>query len=144
MGPIDQLWIRQTDTKAKDRTADRAKRGRDKECSDAKSADVHAEIFGLAGIIAQGLQMQPEGRMHDSPHQKARDHEQAETIIVKGPSKKLDLVVAFEGKPQNIHARHAHAAVAPGEMIELEQERVEQHAKGKRQHAKENSHVTRA
>jgi hypothetical protein len=82
--------------------------------------------------------------MHDSPHQKAGDHKQGETIIVKGPGKKLDLVVAFERKPQNIHARHAHAAVASGEMIELEQERVEQHAKGKRQHAKENSHVARA
>src|SRR5262245_23602962 len=144
MGPIDQLGIRQANAKTKNGAAYSAKGGRDDKCGKAKAMHVYAEIFGLAGVVAQRLQMQPERRMHESPHQKTGNHEQAETIVVKGTCKKLDLVVALERKSQNIHARHTHATVTTREMVELEKKRIEQHAKGKSQHAKENAHISRA
>ena len=49
-----------------------------------------------------------------------------------------------EFEADDVHARHAHAAVASGEVIELEQKRVEQHAEGERQHAEEDADVAHA
>src|SRR5215469_14234370 len=100
-----------------------------------------AEIFGLARVIADGLQVQTERRMHDPPHQQTCDDQQAEAIVVERASEKLDLVIPLERKPQYVHAGNAHSAVTAGQVIEFKQERIEQHAEGKRQHAKENSYV---
>ena len=47
-----------------------------------------------------------------------------------------------EFQPQDI--MHAHAAVAAGQVVELEQEGVEQHAEGERQHAEENAGIAHA
>ena len=42
---------------------------RDHEGGEPKAMHVHAEIFGLPRIVADRLQVQPERRMHDPPHQ---------------------------------------------------------------------------
>jgi hypothetical protein len=45
---------------------------------------------------------------------------------------------------QQRRARHAHALVAAGQCVELEQEGVEQHAEGEGEHAEEDLGVARA
>ena len=47
-------------------------------------------------------------------------------------------------KAEDVHARNTHAAVAAGQVVELEKERVEQHAEGERQHAEKDADVTNA
>ena len=105
---------------------------------------MYAEIFGLARVIAHGLEVQSERRVYDSPHHEAGDDHKAEAIVVKWPRQELDLVVAREFQPEDVHARHAHAAVAAGQVVELEQEGVEQHAEGESQHAEKNADIAHA
>src|SRR5262249_24199557 len=111
---------------------------------EAKLVHMDAEVLRLAGIVAHGLEMQPEWRMHDPPHHERGNDQEGEAIIVEWPSQKLDLVVVREFETDDVHARDAHAAVATREVIELEQKRVEQHAEGKRQHAEEDADVAHA
>src|SRR5689334_2567726 len=99
---------------------------------------MHAEIFGFTRIITQCAQVQTERRVHNPPHGNPGDYQQAEAVIVKRAREKLDLVVVIEVEPEDVHAHHTHAAVAAGQIEELKQKRVEQHAKGKRQHAEKN------
>ena len=47
----------------------------------------------------------------------------------------------FEPVTEERGTQHADARVAAGEVVELEQERMEQHAEGQRQDAEENAHV---
>ena len=68
----------------------------------------------------------------------------AEAVVVERPGQQLDLVVLREFQAEEIHARHPHAAVAAGEVVELEQERVEQHAERERQHAEEDADIAHA
>src|SRR3712207_7559881 len=44
----------------------------------------------------------------------------------------------FRSHSQQRRAAHPHALVAAGQVVELEQEAVEQHAEGQRQHAEED------
>ena len=88
--------------------------------------------------------MQTERRVHNPPHGEPGDNQQSETVVVERAGEELDLVVACEVEAEDSHAHHAHATVAAGQIVELKQKRVEQHAKGKRQHAEENSDVAHA
>jgi len=110
----------------------------------AKAVHVHAEVFGLARVIANGSKVQSERRMHDAPHDETADNQQAKAIIVEGSRQKIDLVVLGEFQPKDLHPRHAHAAVAAGDVVKLEQERVEQHAEGEREHPEKNPDVAHA
>ena len=96
LSPIDQFGIRQANAETKNGAADGAKSGGDDERCKAKTMHVHAEIFSLASIVANGLKVQSKRRMHDSPHQETGDHQQTKAIIVKRTGEKLDLIVALE------------------------------------------------
>ena len=98
--PVHQLRIGKADAEAEDRAADGAEARRDHESGEPKAADVHAEIFGLAGIVADGLEVQAERRMHDAPHQQAREHEQRQAVVVERPGQELDLVVLANSSPR--------------------------------------------
>ena len=69
--PVDQLRIGETDAEAENGAADGAEAGGDDEGGEPKPAHVHAEIFGLAGIVANGLEVQAERRVDDPPHHQA-------------------------------------------------------------------------
>src|SRR5262249_49753151 len=84
------------------------------------------------------------GRMHDAPHHGGGDDEERETVIIERPGQELDLVVLAQFEAEDVHARNPHAAVAAGQVVELEKERVEQHAEGKRQYAEKDADVTNA
>ena len=61
-----------------------------------------------------------------------------------GPTRNSGLVQLLEREAEQRRARHAHALVAAGERVELEQEGVEQHAEGQGEHAEEDLRVARA
>ena len=88
--------------------------------------------------------MQPERGVHDPPHHQRGNDQKRQAIVIEGAGEELDLVVLRELQPEDAHARHPHAAVAAGQVIELEQEGIKQHAEGEREHAEEDAHVADA
>ena len=74
--PIDQLGIGEPDAEAEDRAADGAEGSRDDEGGQAEPVHVHAEILRLARVVADGLEVQSERRMHDPPHHEASDDQE--------------------------------------------------------------------
>ena len=82
--------------------------------------------------------------MHDTPHHDGGDVEEREAVVIERPGQELDFVVLAQFEAEDVHARNAHAAVAAGQVVELEKERVEQHAEGERQHAEKDADVTNA
>ena len=144
MRPVHELGIGEADAEAQDGAADRAIDRRDDEGRQPELAHAHAQVLGLLRVVAQRAQMQPEGRVHDAPHQQAGKHQQRQAVVVERAGQQLDLVVGGELEPEDAHARHAHAAVAAGQVVELEQERVRQHAERQRQHAEEDAGVAHA
>ena len=59
--PVDQFGVGQSHAKAEDRSAGCAVCRRNDKGGEASAVHVNAEIFGLAGIVAHGFEMQPEG-----------------------------------------------------------------------------------
>src|SRR5262249_31057164 len=115
--PINQLGISQPHSEAEDCAANSAEDSRNDEGGQAEPVRVRAEISRLASVAAQGLKVQSEGRVHDPPHHQAGHDREAEAIVVEWPSQELDLVVAREIQPENVHARDSHAAVAAGQVV---------------------------
>ncbi len=60
MGPISQFGIRQSRSDSKDRSADAAIDRRDDEGGQPHAKNLHADVGGLAGILAYRAQMQTE------------------------------------------------------------------------------------
>ena len=142
--PVDELRVGKAGAKAQNGAADGAIDGGDGERREPELAHAHAEILGLLRVVAQRAQVQPERRVHDAPHDERGDHQQPQAVVVEGPGEELDLVVGGKLEPEDAHARDAHAAVAAGQMVELEQHGVRQHAEGEREHAEEDAGVAHA
>ena len=142
--PVHQLGIGQADAEAQDGAADGAIDRGDGERRQPELAHAHAQVLGLLRVVAQRAQVQAEGGVHDAPHEQGGEHQQRQAVVVEGAGQQLDLVVGGELEPQDAHARHAHAAVAAGQVVELEQDGVRQHAERQRQHAKEDAGVAHA
>ena len=105
---------------------------------------VHAEILGLAGVIAHGHQVQAERRVHNAPHHETGNGQQRKAIIIERAGQKLDLVITRKFDTEYVHARHAHATVAACQIVELEKKGMEQHAERERQHTEENAGIAHA
>ena len=108
------------------------------------AARAHAERLGLLGILADGPQAQTEGRAHDAVHDQGGQRQQRQRVVVEGPGEEVDLVQPGQRLPQEHGPQDAHAFVAPGERVELVEERVEQHAERQREHAEVDLHVPHA
>ena len=93
LGPIDQLGIGEANAKAKNGPAGGAKRGGNDKRGQPKTMHVHAEIFRLARIVADGLA--DEGRKANARSATSQDRRSpaCQAIIVERTGEKLDLVV---------------------------------------------------
>ena len=86
--------------------------------------------------------MQPNGEWTIRHITKPAMTKQAKAVVVERTGEKLDLVVPAEFQAEDLHSRHAHAAVTAGEVVKFEQEGVEQHAERQREHAEKDSDVS--
>ena len=98
--PVNKVGIGKTDAKAHDGTANGAECRRYDKGRKAKTAHVHAEIFSLKRVIANGPKVQSERRMHEPPHDEAADDQQTETVVVERSGQELDFVVLDEFQPR--------------------------------------------
>ncbi len=136
MGPIGQFGIGQSGGDGEDGSADAAIHRRDHEGGEPHPENLHADIGGLAGVLADRAQMQPERRLGDAPHRQAEQRKQHQRIIVERPGQKRGLAAAPLHAEQQ-RPQHPHALIAAGDAVELEQEGMKQHAERQRQHAEE-------
>src|SRR5262249_59567782 len=96
------------------------------------------------GVLRRGARENPKGKRPYPQNKKPANDQQSKAVVVEWSGQKLDLVVLGEFQSKNFHPRHAHAAVAAGDVVELEQERVKQHAEGEREHSEKNPDIAHA
>ena len=143
MGPIGEFRIGQSRGDSKDRPADATINRRNHEGRQPHPKNLHPDISGLSGVLAYGAQMQPKRRLGHAPHRQTEQREQYQRVIVKRAGEKRRFAAApFHAEQQR--PQHAHALVAAGDGVKLEQKRVKEHSECKRQHAEENPGVADA
>ena len=71
MRPVREFRVCLPCVDGEDHAADRAVERGDEKSDEAEEAYANAEVFGLARILANGCEVQAEGRVHDAPHRHA-------------------------------------------------------------------------
>ena len=82
--------------------------------------------------------------MDDAPHAERGQREHTQRIVVVRADQVVDLRHRFETVAEERRPQERRALVAPGEPVELQDERVKDHAEGEREHAEVNLHVAHA
>ena len=98
----------------------------------------------MSGIVADGPETQAERRPHDPPHEERGQDQDREGEVVVGPDQVVGLREPRPLAAEQIGAQQAHALVAAGQPVELEKERVEDHAEGEGQHPEVDLDVAHA
>ena len=141
MRPVREVRIGETGGNTEQHAAHSPEHGGDDERVEAVAAHAHAEILRLVRILADRSQAETEGRAHDAQHDGGGRRQQDERVVVERPREELNLVEVLQRLAEQEGAQHAHAFVATGEVIELAEKGVEQHAEGEREHAEVDLHV---
>ena len=82
--------------------------------------------------------------MNDPPHDDPREHQHGERVEVVRPREVVRFWNRAEVASEQERARDRHALVAPGELVELQEEGVEDHPEREREHAEVDLHVADA
>ena len=144
MGPVSQFGIGQTHRNRQQRAADGSIDRRDHIGGKAEQVNPHAHVLRLARVVANGTQVQAKRRVHDAPHHKAQQQKDRQAVKIKRSDQVSRFIHAGKLHAQQCGPGDRHPGVAAGQFIELEQERVDQHAEREREHAEENLHVPHA
>ncbi len=98
----------------------------------------------MRGLSRMVRRHRPNGRPHDPPHEERGQHQDREREVVVGPDQVVGLREPRPLAAEQIGAQHAHALVAAGQSVELEEERIEDHAEGEGQHPEVDLDVAHA